>query len=123
MTDTRHPHAITVTDVEGIVRIEVDGIVVAESTSARVLREGSLPPRYYLPHADVRGDLLERTETTSVCPFKGEASYWTLALEGGTRHEDIVWSYQEPIESMRAIERMLSFYNDRVDLFIDGERQ
>jgi uncharacterized protein (DUF427 family) len=113
-----HPHRITVTQVPGIVRVEVEGTIVAESSRARVLHEGSLPPRYYLPRDHVRTDLLVATETSTTCPFKGAASYWTLALDG-RRHEDIVWSYETPIPEMAEIAGLLSFYNERVDIVLD----
>jgi uncharacterized protein (DUF427 family) len=88
---------------------------VAESTAARVLQEGSLPPRYYLPPEHVRTDLLTRTDSSTTCPFKGAASYWTLELDG-QRHEDLVWSYETPIPEMVEIAGLLCFYNDRVDI-------
>ena len=69
--------------------VEVDGVVVARTERARVLREGSLPPRYYLPREDVRTDLLVATAHTTRCPFKGDASYWSLEL-AGTRRENLV---------------------------------
>jgi uncharacterized protein (DUF427 family) len=113
-----HAHAITVTEVPGTVHILVDGVSVARSTSASVLREGSLPPRYYLPREHVRTDLLVPSESSTTCPFKGAASYWTLVIDG-QRHEDIVWSYETPIPEMAGIAGRLSFYNERVDLVIE----
>jgi uncharacterized protein (DUF427 family) len=113
-------HRITVSEPDIVVRVEVDGAVVAETTRARVLREGGLPPRYYLPRDDVRMDLLVGTEHATNCPFKGDASYWTLELETG-RHENIVWSYEEPIASLPEIAGLVCFYNERVDLVVDGE--
>ena len=95
-------HRITVSEPVVAVRVDVDGVVVAETTRARVLREGGLPPRYYVPRDDVRMELLVSTEHSTTCPFKGDASYWTLELDD-TRHENIVWSYEEPIESLPEI--------------------
>jgi len=124
MTDTQgdaqahpHPHHITVTEVDEVVVVTVGGTVVAESARARVLREGQLPPRYYLPAEDVRTDLLSRTDTSTTCPFKGAASYWSLELDG-ERHEDLVWSYEAPIPEMTEIAGLLSFYNDRVEITV-----
>jgi uncharacterized protein (DUF427 family) len=115
-----HPHRITVVDVPGTVRIEIGGVTIAQSSAARVLQEGSLPPRYYLPREDVRTDLLVATESSTTCPFKGAASYWTLELDG-RRYEDIVWSYETPIPEMAEITGLLSFYNERVDVvLVDG---
>jgi uncharacterized protein (DUF427 family) len=114
-----HAHRITVTDPEVRVRVSVDGTVVAESSRARVLQEGTLPPRYYLPADDVRTDLLVGTEHATTCPFKGQASYWTLEL-GDARHENLVWSYEQPIPEMAEIAGLLCFYNERVELDVDG---
>jgi len=111
-------HRITVTEPVVAVRIEVDGVVVAATTRARVLREGGLPPRYYLPRDDVRMDLLVATEHATNCPFKGDASYWTLEHEHG-RHENLVWSYETPLESLPEIAGLLCFYNERVELVVD----
>jgi uncharacterized protein (DUF427 family) len=91
--------------------------VVAESASVRVLHEGSLPPRYYFPRDDVRTELLVRTDTSTTCPFKGAASYWTLELDD-RRHDDIVWSYEAPIPEMAEIAGLLCFYNDRAEIVV-----
>ena len=95
------------------VRVSVAGVTVADSRSAKVLTEGSLPPRYYLPAADVRMDLLARTDTSTRCPHKGVAEYWSLTVSGET-HDDIVWSYPHPIDEAADIAGMLCFYNERV---------
>lgn len=113
-------HRITVSDPVVAVRVEVDGVVVADTTEARVLQEGSLPPRYYLPREHVRTDLLVTTDHATTCPFKGVASYWTLE-HGHGRHENIVWSYADPIPEMREIEGLLCFYNERVTLHVVDE--
>ena len=77
------------------VRVEVDGVTVAESTSPRVLYETGLPPRYYLPKTHVRLDLLVPTDTVSHCPYKGRAEYWSVRA-GDVVHEDLAWSYPDP---------------------------
>jgi uncharacterized protein (DUF427 family) len=115
-------HRITVADAPVHVRIDVDGVTVAESSRPRVLREGSLPPRYYLPRDDVRTELLVPTDTSTTCPFKGQASYWSLEIDG-RRHDDLVWSYESPIPEMTEITGMLCFFDERVDMYVDGERQ
>lgn len=108
-------HEITTEPAGAHVRVEVDGQVVAESDDAIVLREGSLPPRYYLPPEDVRADLLRPSDTHTHCPFKGDASYHSL---GG--HEDLVWFYPEPKEGVEAIRGRLAFWNEKVDLHVGG---
>jgi uncharacterized protein (DUF427 family) len=115
-------HHITLEDVHGTVRVEVDGTIVAESDRARVLREGSITPRFYLPRDDVKTELLVPSDRSTTCPFKGDASYWSLALDG-TQYDDLVWSYETPIAGMEAIIGLLSFYNERVNLYVDGELQ
>jgi uncharacterized protein (DUF427 family) len=104
------------------VRIELGGEVLAESARPRLLFEPGLPTRYYLPKQDVRVELLEPSATTTRCPYKGAAVYWSLRL-GETFVEDIVWSYPSPIPECRKIENLLSFYNEKVDIFVDGELQ
>jgi uncharacterized protein (DUF427 family) len=117
-----NPHHITVEDVGEIVRIEVAGAVVAESSRALVLREGTITPRYYLPREDVKNDVLVESDLTTNCPFKGDASYWSLVLDG-KRYDGLVWSYQEPIPGMERIAGLLSFFNERVDVFVGGALQ
>jgi uncharacterized protein (DUF427 family) len=104
------------------VRVEVDGVTVAESTSPRLLFETGLPARYYLPKTHVRLDLLTPTETVSHCPYKGQAEYWSVRT-GDTLHEDIAWSYPTPLPESQKIAGLIAFYNEKVDIYVDGERQ
>lgn len=102
------------------VRVVLGGETVAESERALFLFETGLPARYYLPRQDVRMDLLTRTETSSQCPYKGTAVYWS-ARTGGKDYEDVVWSYPEPIAEMPRIKDLLCFFNERVDdIYVDG---
>jgi uncharacterized protein (DUF427 family) len=110
-----HAHTITVSEPTERVRITLDGVTVADTHRARVLREGSLRPRYYIPREDVRIDLLVRTDSTTTCPFKGEASYWSLELDG-RRYPDLVWSYEAPIPDRAEIAGLLCFYDEKVEL-------
>jgi uncharacterized protein (DUF427 family) len=103
------------------VRIEVEGDVVAETTSARLLFETSLPTRFYLPREDVRVEL-HSSARRSYCPFKGEASYWSVDA-GGRRREDLGWSYEDPRPDAVAIRGLIAFWDERVDVFLDGERR
>src|SRR5213080_5009090 len=80
------------------VRIEVDGVTVADSRQPRILFETGLPPRYYLPLSDVRMDLLRPSATQTHCPYKGTASYWSVDTgQGDGPHQDIVWIYRTPL--------------------------
>jgi uncharacterized protein (DUF427 family) len=108
-------HQITITPTHMHIEVRLGGVKVAESDRPVVLHETGLPPRYYFPRDDVRMDLLKATSTETRCPFKGQASYWSADIDGQV-HDDIVWSYEDPIPSALAIKGLLAFYNDRVDL-------
>ena len=101
------------------VRILVDGQVVANSHRPMLLFETALPTRYYLPKLDVRMELLTPTDTRSRCPYKGEAVYWNLDV-GGHHLDDVVWSYPAPLPEIPKIENLLAFYNEKVDIEVDG---
>ncbi len=111
------PARITITPADLHVAIRLGGETVAESHRPVVLEEKGLPTRYYLPRDDVRTDLLRRTDRNTTCPYKGQASYWSLEV-GGTVHENIVWSYETPIPEAEPIADLLCFYNERVDLIV-----
>jgi uncharacterized protein (DUF427 family) len=102
------------------VEVVVDGATVADSHHPLLLFETGLPVRYYLPRSDVRLDLLEPSSAHTACPYKGRAEYWHLRT-GGALHEDIVWSYPTPLPESARIAGYLSFYNERVDIVVDGE--
>ncbi len=104
------------------VRVVVDGVTVADSSSPRILYETSAPPRYYLPLTDVRMDLLQPSPTRSHCPYKGEASYWSVVV-AGRRYDDLVWTYRSPFAESQKIAGLGSFYNEKVDIYVDGVLQ
>ena len=104
------------------VRVEVEGHVVADTTRPVLLFETGLPVRYYIPKLDVRMELLEPTDSHTRCPYKGVASYWSLELDGRVL-TDLAWSYPLPIPECPKIENLVSFYNEKVDLLVDGELQ
>lgn len=110
-------HTITITPSDVHIEVRVDGEVVAKSDRAMLLDETGLPTRYYLPREDVRTDLLRSTTFSTTCPFKGQASYWSLDI-GGKVHDGIVWSYEAPIPAAADIAGFMSFYDDRVDLTV-----
>jgi uncharacterized protein (DUF427 family) len=99
--------------------VKVDGRTIADSHRPVVLEETGLPTRYYLPREDVRMELLRTTSFKTECPFKGQASYWTLEL-GDAVHDGIVWSYEHPIPAAIGVAGMLCFYNDRVELTVES---
>jgi uncharacterized protein (DUF427 family) len=104
------------------VRVEIDGVTMGETRRPMLLFETGLPTRYYIPKLDVRMDLLEPSESVTRCPYKGVARHWSARV-GDKLVTDIVWSYPAPIPECPKIENLLSFYNERVDLYIDGVLQ
>jgi uncharacterized protein (DUF427 family) len=112
-------HRITIVPADVHVEVAVAGHKVAESDRPVVLDETGLPPRYYLPPDDVRTDLLRRSERHTRCPFKGEASYWSVVI-GDHVYPDVVWSYETPIPEAEAIAGLLCFYTEKVELTVDG---
>lgn len=104
------------------VRIEVDGVTVAESSNPTLLFETGLPVRYYLPKTHVRLDLLTHTDSESHCPYKGQAEYWSVRT-GDAVHGDIAWSYPTPLPESLGVAGHIAFYDEKVDVFVDGVRQ
>jgi uncharacterized protein (DUF427 family) len=113
-------HRITIAPADVHVEVVVDGEKVAESDRPVLLDETGLPTRYYLPREHVRTDLLKPTNRETTCPFKGEASYWSLELRDEV-HDNLVWSYETPIADAEGITGLMTFYNERVDIVVDGE--
>jgi uncharacterized protein (DUF427 family) len=109
-------HRIEIVHSSRPVRIRRDGSVLAESTQPYLLFESMLPVRYYLPPQDVVGDLLAPSETTTTCAYKGRASYLSLADE-----PDIAWTYRAPLREAAEVKDRIAFFNERVDLVVDGE--
>jgi uncharacterized protein (DUF427 family) len=104
------------------VRVEIAGETVADTQRPFLLFETGLPTRYYIPREDVRMDLLEPTDQTSRCPYKGIARYWSARV-GDKTLKNAVWCYPDPIPENPKIKDLLCFFNERVDLYVDGELQ
>ncbi len=102
------------------VQIRLKDTLVADSTEPRMLIESGLPVRWYLPRENVRTDLLEPSYTTTRCPYKGVAHYWSLRLDGRLE-KDILWTYPEPFHDAEAVQGLLCFVDDRVEMEVDGE--
>jgi uncharacterized protein (DUF427 family) len=92
------------------VQVRINGSVVADTSRALALTEGSLPTRWYIPREDISAELVP-SETRTTCPFKGEATHFSVGGE-----EAVAWSYEEPIEQVSAIRDLVAFYNERVEL-------
>lgn len=116
-------HRVDVVNSSRHVKVVLGGEVVAETNRPRLLFETGLPPRYYIPKLDARLDLLTPSTTSTRCPYKGKASYWTVNV-AGKEFKDIVWSYPAPIPECPKIENLLCFYDEKVDaVYVDGELQ
>jgi uncharacterized protein (DUF427 family) len=119
MTDRPHrlpgsDHPILITPHAGRVVVRAGGKVIVDTRSALALKEASYPVVLYLPRADADMAALERTDHSSWCPYKGEASYFSIPA-GGEKAVNAVWTYETPFEAVEAIRDHLAFYPDRVD--------
>jgi uncharacterized protein (DUF427 family) len=102
------------------VRIELEGVVLAESASPVLVFETGLPTRYYLNRTEVRFEHLEFSPTVTRCPYKGTTTgYWSVVIGGDTR-SDLAWTYDFPTRELSPIAGLVSFYNEKVDVFVDG---
>ena len=107
-------HPITITPSTKRVRVTFGGQVIADTTKALSLKEASYPAVLYIPRADAKLDLLKKTDHATHCPYKGDASYFSIQA-GGKAAENAVWSYEQPFPAMAAIKDHLAFYPNRVD--------
>jgi uncharacterized protein (DUF427 family) len=114
-------HTVTITPSDAHVEVRVDGQLLAATDRPLALDETGLPRRFYLPKEDVRMDLLRATDFHTTCPFKGSASYWSLDLNG-TTYDGIVWAYDTPLDSVPELAEHVSFYPDRAEVTVDGQR-
>ena len=114
-------HRVDVLHSSRHVRVELDGELLAESTRPIIVFETGLPPRYYLPREDVRREL-QPIEKRTLCAYKGEASYLSLDV-GGEQRGDLLWSYEHPLDGATPIAGRVSFFNEKVDITVDGRRR
>ena len=115
--DATHP--ITIHPTGARVTVRVGGAVVAETDSALSLAEASYPVVQYIPLGDVDQSLLERTTTQSYCPYKGDASYFTVKSADGGAEADVIWTYEHPYPSVAEIAGHVAFYPDRAEITVD----
>ena len=108
-------HPIAVTKNPKRVTVSVNGKMIASTTAALSLKEASYPAVQYIPRADANMAMLERTDHSTYCPYKGDASYFSIPL-AGERGANAVWSYEHPHDAMREIKDHLAFYPDRVTI-------
>lgn len=111
-------HRVDVLDSSRAVRVEVGGETVAETSRPRALFETGLPTRWYVPPDDVRRELLVASDTHTTCAYKGVASYWSSGAD-----DDVAWFYPDPRHDAERVRDYVCFFNERVDLYVDGELQ
>lgn len=112
-------HPITIEPTNRHVTVRVNGKVVADTRSALTLQEATYPAVQYIPLADVDQSLLERTTTQSYCPYKGDASYYTVNSPDGGTETDLIWTYEHPYPSVAEIAGHVAFYPDRAEITVD----
>ncbi|MYR05855.1 DUF427 domain-containing protein [Gordonia sp. SID5947] len=118
-----HPHdpfkRIDCLETSRHVVVRIDDVVVAESRRPTLLLETYLPPRHYLPRADVRMELLHASETRTTCAYKGHAAYWSATVHGRSV-ADVAWCYPDPLIDGEPVRDLICFDDDRVDITVDG---
>ena len=119
----RDPHTrVDILASSRTVRVDINGVTVAETDQPRILFETGLAPRYYLPLTAVRFDLLRPSSHTTRCPYKGTAEYWSVEVDGQLT-ENVVWTYPTPLPECQKVAGLVCFYQERTDLYIDGVKQ
>ena len=115
-------HRIDVLYSSRHIEVSVNGVKVADSRRPRLLFETNMPTRYYLPKLDVRMDMLAASDTSSACPYKGVASYWSLTSRE-VPLQDVAWGYGTPLLAASKVTGLICFYNEKVDITVDGVAQ
>ena len=106
-------HKVQESPMDKRVTVAIDGQRIADSSRVVRVEEDHHPVRYYFPRADVRMDLLERSDLTTQCPFKGTAHYFHVNL-GGHKFEDAIWTYEDPYDEHQGLRELVAFYDDKV---------
>jgi uncharacterized protein (DUF427 family) len=117
---THRPHHTRTRQRRRGVRVSLADTVLAESTRTRVIFETGLPP-WYFPAEDVRVALIE-SQLHSVCAYKGHAEHWSVRV-GGELHENVAWTYRQPRHDAAAVAGYVAFFNEQVDIVVDGQPQ
>jgi len=111
-------HPISILPTEGRVTVRVGGHVVADTTAALTLRESTYSPVQYIPRADLDEAVLEASDHTTYCPYKGDATYLSVAVPGGEREDDVIWTYEDPYEAVAQIGGHVAFYANRAEVTV-----
>ena len=114
--DATHP--ITVSPTGARVTVRIGGVTVAETDKALSLAEASYPVAQYIPLADVDPSVLQRTATQTYCPYKGEASYYSVQTPDGQAETDVIWTYEQPYDAVAEIAGHVAFYPDRAEITV-----
>jgi uncharacterized protein (DUF427 family) len=123
-THVRSPYTrVDILPTSREVVVTLGGVELARSTHAHALFETGLPARWYVPRVDVRLDLLVPSDTVTHCPYKGRAEHLSARVDGGTVVPDVAWSYPTPLPESERIAGLVAFYDQRVAVTVDGERQ
>ena len=112
-------HPITVEPNNRHVTVRVNGELVADTHAALTLQEANYPAVQYIPLKDVNRSLLQRTDTATYCPFKGDASYYSVKTAAGDTVDDVIWTYERPYPAVAAIAGHVAFYPDRADILVE----
>jgi uncharacterized protein (DUF427 family) len=115
-------HRVDVVSTDRHIRVLLEGEVLAETDRALALFESNLPPRWYIPREDVQAEL-DASDTVTRCPYKGAASYYSVKRSGGGDGTDLIWYYESPLAEVGRIQGLLCFFNEKVDIELDGEVQ
>lgn len=118
LPSAKHPIEITPTGQH--VSVHVNQEMIADTFNELTVREADYPEVQYIPLTDTVTELLERSETTSYCPYKGEARYYNLRTKSGELLTDIIWSYEQPFDAAGPIAGLIAFYPDRADVTVGG---
>jgi uncharacterized protein (DUF427 family) len=109
-------HPITIEASRKRVRAAYDDHVIADTGDALILRESTYPPVYYFPKAQIEMGFFARTDHATHCPYKGDASYWSIMMDGDLA-ENAAWSYEDPFPTAMAIKGHLAFYPNKVEVY------
>jgi uncharacterized protein (DUF427 family) len=111
-------HPITIEPIKGRVQVRINGEIVADTTAALVLQEATLPAVQYIPLGDVAQDRLSRTDTSTYCPFKGDANYYSVTTSAGDTVEDAIWFYEQPYPAVAQIAGHVAFYPGKAEITV-----
>jgi len=111
-------HPITIEPTKGRVQVRVNGELVADTTGALALQEATLPAVQYIPIGDVAQEKLTRSDTSTYCPFKGDASYFSVTSAAGDTVEDVIWTYEQPYPAVAAIAGHVAFYPNKAEISV-----